>query len=374
MATINFATREIRSKIVYFGASGAGCNTNVERLWNLVETRRRSGLHRFGPREHDERSWYFDFVPVRDPPVQGFQLCWQVYSLPGGIDVEAHRDEVLEDVDAVVFVADARPDRNQVNVDHMLQLEALLTRFGLELASIPVVLQINHGDASDARTRDELEFDLNPYDFPVVEAVAKEGSGVVDTYEEIATAVVTRLRDTLAGEDAITLTASHSDGVSDTEVIRRHVQSIRERSESNPDETIDEVEAPDEGNEGLLVEVPFQPREFLGSHPVRVMGAELRGDRVRLQLEMQHMGGGETRRLVVLLVNRPLDSPAIPTSAAAAPLETPADRVFDYLPEDDVVGPAEARTDMPGIWYGILGVIGGTIIGLLLAYLLGIVA
>lgn len=371
MATINFATREIRSKIVYFGASGAGCNTNVERLWHLVDTRRRSGLHRFGPRDHEERSWFFDFVPLRDPPIEGFQLCWEVYSLPGGIGVDAHRDEVLEGVDAVVFVADARPDRNQANVDHLLELEAMLTRLGLELSALPVVLQINHSDASDARPRDELVFDLNPYDFPVVEAVAKEGTGVPETYEEIASAVVVRLRDTLAGEDTIMLTATHAEGVSDTELIRRHVQRIRERSESHPDETIDEVEPAEDAHEGIVVEVPFQPREFVGSHPVGVVDAVLDGDRVRLQLEMQHMGGGETRRLVVSLLNRPVDSPAI-RPAPALSIDAPVDRVFDYLPEDDVVGPDEEDEDMPAAWYGVLGVSGGMLIGLLMAYILGL--
>ena len=372
MATINFATREIRSKIVYFGASGAGCNTNVERLWHLVESRRRSSLHRFGPREHEERSWYFDFVPVRDPPVEGFQLCWQIYSLPGGIEAEAHREEVLDGVDAVVFVADARPDRTQANVDHLLELEAMLTRRGLELSVMTVVLQINHRDANDARPMEALVSDLNPYNFPVVEAVAKEGTGVLETREEVASSVVARVRDTLAGEDTIALTATHAQGESDTDVIRKHVEMIRTRSEAPPEETVDEVEEREEGaQDAVTIEVPFQPREFVGSHPVRVLDATVGTDGVRVRLEMQHMGGGDTRRLEVVLANRPVDSPAIPLTTVTQSVEAPADRVFDYLPDDDVIGDDDEQEDMPGIWYGILGITGGMIIGLLSAYLLG---
>ncbi len=169
MATINFAAREITPKIVYFGASGAGCNTNVERLWSLLKGKKKSPLHRFGPKEPQERSWYFDVVPLRDPPVEGFQLCWRIYSLPGGIEDSAHREEVISGVDAVVFVADARPDRNQANIDHMLQLEALLTRIGLELSVMPVVLQVNHTDAPDdvSNWTDaviEIDADLTPRD------------------------------------------------------------------------------------------------------------------------------------------------------------------------------------------------------------------
>ena len=306
--------------------------------------------------------------------MEGFQLCWQIYSLPGGIGAESHREEVLNGLDAVVFVADARPDRNQANVDHLLELEALLTRMGLELAVMPVVLQINHGDASDARPTDELVADLNPYNFPVVEAVAKEGAGVRETHEEVASSVVVRVRDTLAGEDAITLTASHSEGVTDTEVIRRHVENIRAKSELAPSETVDEVEEPEDGvQDGVIVEVPFQPREFVGSHPVRVLDATLEGDRLRIRLDMQHMGGGETRRLIVALVNRPVDTPAIAMPTLTQSIEAPADRVFDYLPEDDVVGHEDEAEDMPGIWYGVLGVTAGMIIGLLSAYLLGVI-
>ena len=375
MATINFATREITTKIVYFGASGAGCNTNVERLWNLVEGRKKSALHRFGPKDQQERSWYFDFVPTADPPVDGFQLCWRIYSLPGGIPVVAHREEVVSGVDAVVFVADARADRSQTNLDHLLELEALLTSIGLELSAMPVVIQVNHCDATDARPTDEVVFDLNPYNFPVIEAVAKEGSGVEQTHLELSGAVLARVRDTLAGQDTITLTAVHSEPLSDAEVIRQHVETIQARSEATPHATV-EVHA-DDGQmpEGPVVEVAFQPREFVGSHPMRVLATAIEGDKVQVALEMTRMGGGESRRLIVLLLNRPVDSPAIPSASPAAPVdEAPAgDRVFDYLPEQDEIDMSPMAADLPGIWYGVLGVAGGMLIGILSAYLAGMV-
>ena len=372
MATINFATREITSKIVYYGASGAGCNTNVERLWNLAAARRKGSLHKFGPDDGPEQSWYFDFVPERDPPVDGFALLWRVYSLPGGIDVVAHREEVLEGVDAVVFVADARADRGQANLDHMLELESLLARHGLELSSMPVVLQVNHIDADDARPTDDVVFDLNPYSFGVIEAVAKAGKGVLQTHEEVGSAVLARVRDTLAGQDTIALTAVHSDGVSDTDLIRQHVEKIQARSEATPQTEMDDVTVADELLEAPTVEVPFQPEAFLGSHPVRLISVKLEGDRVELGVEMRRMGGGESRPLKVHLVNRPTDSPAIPSALASQTLAAvPSDRVFDYLPEDDVFEDDEDAGDLPGVWYGILGTAGGMVIGLLLAYLLG---
>ncbi|MBX2801069.1 MAG: GTPase domain-containing protein [Myxococcales bacterium] len=376
MATINFSTREITAKIVYFGASGAGCNTNVERLWNLVKGQKKSPLHRFGPRGEEERSWYFDFIPLRDPPVEGFQLVWRIYSLPGGIDVSAHREEVVSNVDAVVFVADARSDRSQSNLDHLLELEAMLTRTGLELSAIPVVIQVNHADAADARTTDEVIFDLNPYGFPVVEAVAKEGAGVEETHAEIATSVVARVRDTLAGEDVIPLTAVHADALTDADVIRQHVENIQHRSEATPHTAMDEVAPDDPGLlEGPTVELAFQPQEFVGSHPVRVQTAVVTGEGVLVVVEMKRMGGGDSRPLAVLLRNRPVDTDVLTSASpvAVAASSGSSGSVFDHLPDQEEVDRMSQRgRDLPPMWYGLLGVTSGAIIGLLLAYLFGV--
>ncbi len=372
MATINFATREITAKIVYFGAKGAGCNTNVERLWHLVHGRRRSPVHRFGFKDSDQRSWYFDYIPAAESPIDGFQVCWRLYSLPGGVDVAAHREEVMSDVDAVVFVADARRGRNQGNVDHLLTLEASLTRIGLELSAVPVVIQVNHTDAEDACPSADVLFDLNPFGFPVVQGVARQDKGVLETHEEITQAVLARVRDTLAGEDAITLTAIRSEAESDAEVIQRHVENIQARSQASPRSTIDEIQL---DPAAPSVELAFQPREFVGSHPIRVLQAGVEGDQVRVDLEMERMGGGETRHLTVLLANRPTDTPPVPRASPPAPspqTDPPGDRVFDYLPKEEAVAMRpDTPSDLPGYWYGVMGVAGGIVIGLLSAYLFG---
>src|SRR6478609_5312689 len=100
MATINFATREIQAKVVYFGATGAGCTTNLEHLHNTVVGRRKSSLRGFGVGEALERSWYFQYAI--DAPVEGFEMMVRVYCLPGAVELEVHREEVMADVDGVV--------------------------------------------------------------------------------------------------------------------------------------------------------------------------------------------------------------------------------------------------------------------------------
>lgn len=379
MATINFATREITAKVVYFGARGSGCNTNVERLHALVEGRSKSGLHKFGPRDSDERSWYFDYVSTAPGPIETFSLAFRLYSMPGGIALTAHREEVMRDVDAMVFVADARADRNPANVDALLDLEALLGTLGLEMSGIPVTIQVNHTDSPGARPVADVVFDLNPFGFPVVSAVARSDVGVLEAHREVDEAVALRVRNAISGQTpALRLTALHDpDRDNDTDVIRRHVETIQERGSATPQ--VDEVtvlpdpHAVETWMEGGEIEVAFQPRELVGSHPIRVLAADIDGDKVRVELLMERMGGGEARRLTVRLANRPTDTLPIPRNQPPpASTDPPGDRVFDYLPapgQEEI----EEPTDLPGVWYGILGVASGIVIGLLSGYLLGFV-
>lgn len=388
MATINFATREITAKVVYFGAAGAGCNTNVERLHAAVQGRNKSALHKFGPPDVHEWSEYFDYISNEPAPLESFSMSYRIFSLPGGITLPAHREELMRDVDAVVLVADARGARGRANLDALLELEGLLKALGLELSSMVVVIQVNRTDDEDARPAEDVLFDLNPFGFPTVSAVAHVGTGVLETHAEVTQAVGLRVRNGIVGQSpALPVTAVHvPERETDAEVIRELVEAIREASAIVTIEQVSEDsrpalegEGPAEGasfEEGPEVEVAFQPRELVGSHPVRVLDAVVEGDRVRVDVLMERMGGGDPRRITVWLLNRPTDTPPVPRNPAAQAPATPVDRVFDYLPpEEDVEeeeqdwGPAG---DVGAVWYGVFGVASGILIGLLSGYLVGI--
>lgn len=390
MATINFATREITAKIVYFGARGAGCNTNVARLHKLVSARRLGDLDRVVGTSSDgtsEHAWCFDYLSQQAAPVEGFGMAWQVWSLPGGLDGEVRRDQILRGADAVVFVADARADRNDANVDALLQLEELLARMGQPLSNTTVVLQVNHTDAEGARPQVDVIFDLNPYGFPVSEAVAADGTGIVETHGDVTAAVTARIADALAGQPStVVLTAVHDPERNADTDLRRHQETSHPtpRREETPEpqvlagpEPSVEYDADLELPEGARIEVPFQPRELAGYHPVRVLGAAVDGDRVWIDLVMERMGGGEACRLTIALANRPNDTPPVPRASPATPEVARDDEersVFHYLPESAEIGPAEedGGTDLPGVWYGVLGVAGGVLIGILLSFLIGV--
>ncbi|MCB9673555.1 MAG: GTPase domain-containing protein [Alphaproteobacteria bacterium] len=372
MAVINFAHREITAKIVYFGATGAGCNTNVRALYELLEgTEVKSRLHEFGPGDTKERTWYFD-VQVPASKLSGFTIRYRVYSMPGGLTLLAHRKQVMEGVDAIVLVADSRADAANANEQALLELEEVLAEQELELAGLPVVLQVNQTDREGARDETAVVFDLNPYGFPVLSAAAKSHVGVRDTFDRIATLTLERIRLAMAGEEgAIALKAVHRPTAeTDDDVVKKHLAALRREGSTASERTLDA--APSTATPpGSSVEVPFQPRDFAGSYPVRVVEANMEDGQVYVDVEFERMGGGETRQLRVKLANRPTDSPAMPRPVALPVTSaSPVMNVTQNLPDKVELTSWVEDDDMPPVWYGILGIGGGIVTGVMIGFLL----
>jgi mutual gliding-motility protein MglA len=377
MAVINFATREITARIVYFGTSGAGCNTNVRRLYDLLGARERSRLHKFGPADSGEISWYFDYVPL-EPAIPGdFQLRYRVYSLPGGIVLPAHREEVLDQVDGVAFVADARRDQANANLDSLLDLERSLAMQGLELTGLPVVLQVNHADDENARPLEDVAFDLNPYGFPVQRAVASRGDGVAETHAEVSGRVGRRIAAIMAGEEGVGgLVAEYRADVDrDEEVVHRHLEAIRARAPASPGAMLEATEETGStGEGGPVLELPLGLRDLLDARPLEVLGAELSGERILVHLLLDPLSGAEvTRRTVALNCGASRPPSVSPAPASPSPARTPfVDQIGD--PSLEMPAVQAVRTPAPELtaWvYGVVGLSGGVVIGALLGYLLG---
>lgn len=373
MALINFAHREITAKVVYFGAPNAGCNTNVQVLHEIVRAGERSRLHEFGPGDEEERTRYFDYVPEGTAPITGFSTRFRVYSMPGGLLHPVHRGEVLRGTDAVVFIADARPGKDQENVDALLELERSLAEQGIEMASLPMVLQVNHMDDPKAIPSDKVVYDLNPYGFPVVEAVARDTIGVGETHKRIASVTVSRIRDNLSGnETSITLTAVHrATRDRDEDIIQRHIEAIA-HAEHVTQSGGDYAKLP----RGEEYEIPFQPREFAGMRPVEMRSTTVEGDRVVLDLVMERLSGGSPRVLPLVLVNRPTDAMPLPSVVTAshtpAPIASVSPGATASLPDKIELPSQIMRVDTGNdmsIWIGIAGLVGGLAAGLLLGFL-----
>jgi hypothetical protein len=193
MASINYAFKEISCKIVYYGPGLCGKTTNLQSIHDNVPPKFRGDLVSLATEQ--DRTLFFDFLPLDLGEVRGFKTKFQLYTVPGQVYYNATRRLVLRGVDGIVFVADSAPDRMEENRDSITNLRENLESYGLNLDELPWVIQYNKRDLSNAMPCDEMEPVLNPDRVPSFEAVATQTTGVKETLKGIATLVLKRLRE-----------------------------------------------------------------------------------------------------------------------------------------------------------------------------------
>ena len=191
MALINHRAREVHFKIVYYGPGLGGKTTNVKSLHQRLPQDRRGRLVSIATEQ--ERTLFFDFMPVDLGVVNGFVTRFHLYTVPGQLYYRRSRRAVLQGVDGIVFVADSQPARLDANVESRRNLEEALQEHGYDLRTMPYALQLNKRDLPGVVPADELRRQLQFKDEPVFEAVATSGVGVFDTLKACAKQVLTRL-------------------------------------------------------------------------------------------------------------------------------------------------------------------------------------
>lgn len=191
MSMINYASREINCKIVYYGPGLGGKTTNLEYIYNKVMPETRGKLISLAT--ETERTLFFDFLPVDLGSIRGFRVRFHLYTVPGQVYYNASRKLILKGVDGVVFVADSQLERMDANVESMHNLYENLGEYGYELRRIPFVVQYNKRDLPNAAPVEELEGALNPDRVPCFEAVAVRGIGVFDTLKAVSKVVIKTL-------------------------------------------------------------------------------------------------------------------------------------------------------------------------------------
>ena len=197
MALINHRTREIHFKIVYVGPGLGGKTTNLECLHRRLPEHRRGRLISIAT-DH-ERTLFFDFMPIELGNVNGFLTRFHLYTVPGQVYYRLSRRAVLQSVDALVFVADSHPAREQANAESLADLEDNLRGLGCtgaQIERIPRVIQYNKRDLKAAVPVSRLSAALNPGGAPEVHAVATQGAGVNETLKIACKAVLARLAGT----------------------------------------------------------------------------------------------------------------------------------------------------------------------------------
>jgi signal recognition particle receptor subunit beta len=192
MTFINYASREINCKIVYYGPGLCGKTTNLQHIFESTAPQSRGKLISLAT--ETDRTLFFDFMPLELGTVRGFKTRFHLYTVPGQVFYDASRKLILKGVDGVVFVADSQEERMDANVESLYNLEENLQAQGYDLMKLPYVLQLNKRDLPNIIPVEELTAELRRKEEPFVEAVASSGAGVFDTLKAVAKQVLTELR------------------------------------------------------------------------------------------------------------------------------------------------------------------------------------
>ncbi len=191
MATINVRERRIDTKIVYYGPAQSGKTTNVVNVHSRLPEDYRGPLRSIDT--EDERTLFFDFMPVQEIEVGGWSIRFHLYTVPGQKDYVRTRRAILGGADGVVFVADAAPEQAEANRESVAELRGHLAHYGRDERSLPIVLQVNKTDLGEARETADVNEDLNEVAWPMFPAMAIRGIGVAETLGAIAKAVARTL-------------------------------------------------------------------------------------------------------------------------------------------------------------------------------------
>ncbi len=191
MSMINYASREINCKIVYYGTGLGGKTTNLEHVYSKVNPDAKGKMISLAT--ETERTLFFDFLPIDLGEVKGFKTRFHLYTVPGQVYYNASRKLILKGVDGVIFVADSQAERMEANIEAMHNLYENLESYGYDLTNIPFAMQYNKRDLPNAMSMDDLRAQLNPMGVPDFEGVAIEGRGVFETLSAVSKMVVQAL-------------------------------------------------------------------------------------------------------------------------------------------------------------------------------------
>lgn len=191
MSVINYASREINCKIVYYGPGLGGKTTNLKKIYEKVNPSHRGEMISLAT--DMDRTLFFDFVPVNLGTIRGFKTRFHLYTVPGQVYYNASRKLILRGVDGIVFVADSQIERLEDNVESIKNLIENLKEYNINLSNLPFIIQYNKRDLPNIAPLEELERLINPLKVPSFEAVSSEGISVFATLKEISRLVLKKL-------------------------------------------------------------------------------------------------------------------------------------------------------------------------------------
>jgi signal recognition particle receptor subunit beta len=192
MSFINYSSREINCKIVYYGPGLCGKTTNLQFIYSKTNPDLKGKMISLAT--ETERTLFFDFLPLALGQIRGFKTRFHLYTVPGQVFYDASRKLILKGVDGVVFVADSQIERMEANLESMDNLKINLLEQGYQLEKVPFIIQYNKRDLPSAAPLEELRRQINLLGVPDFEACATVGKGVFETLKATARGVLSELK------------------------------------------------------------------------------------------------------------------------------------------------------------------------------------
>ncbi len=181
MVQINMGSKEITLKVVYYGPALSGKTSNLQQLHELMDPATRSQMLTLDTKE--DRTLYFDFLPVEFDTVGGFSIKMKMFTVPGQVMHKSTRKVVLAGADAIAFIADSQRSAASANAYSWRDMEANLKAHGIDFDNFPRVVQFNKRDLSDVKPLNEITEQWG--DTPTFPAVAMRGEGVLETFHAL---------------------------------------------------------------------------------------------------------------------------------------------------------------------------------------------
>lgn len=191
MSLVNYSTREITCKIVYYGPGRSGKTTNLQYVHTAVPEDRKGEMVSLAT--ETDRTLFFDYFPLDLGSIAGFKTKMQLYTVPGQVYYNATRKLVLRGADGVVFVGDSQKQQMEENIDSLRNLQENLIEQGLDVRELPLVLQYNKADLPGVFTKEQMDEALNFRNVPSFRAVAVTGEGVFPTLRSVSELVLRSL-------------------------------------------------------------------------------------------------------------------------------------------------------------------------------------
>jgi len=188
LSFLNYSTREINFKIVYYGPGLSGKTTNIKYIYEKIKSENKGKLVSLAT--ETERTLFFDFFPLDLGQIKGYKVKFHLYTVPGQIYYSSSRKLILKGVDGLVFVADSQRERFEANIESIEDMFENLREYKLNFNQMPYVLQLNKRDLPNITPADELISVLRKKNEPVTEAIATKGDGVIDTLKQISKLVM----------------------------------------------------------------------------------------------------------------------------------------------------------------------------------------